>query len=77
MQTQNKIDIEFIKEVESRDFRSVSDTGANANALYVWNQVREHVGLPRLKLTDLPQYCEIHHKYHVIQADYGCKVITP
>ncbi len=67
------IDLEFISEVESADFRTVHDTGANHNALYIWNKVRAHVGLERLTKAMLPNWCLIHKKYHVIQEDYGCR----
>lgn len=68
-----KIDAEFIKHVESTQFRTNTDTGANECALLVWNMVRKHVGLPRLDKNDLPAYCVVHKEYHVINEDYGCK----
>jgi hypothetical protein len=55
----------FISEVEASYFRSAYDTGANLNALLIWNLVRENAGLPRLKLTDLPAYCVTCNSYHV------------
>lgn len=67
------IDTDFIKRVESAHFRTNEDTGANLNAILIWNMVRRHVGLPRIDIDDLPAYCETHEKYHVIQEDYGCK----
>jgi hypothetical protein len=66
------IDVEFIKQVEAAHFRTVQDTGANHNALLIWNCVRKHVGLPALTLDDLPRYCVAHNCYHLIRQDYGC-----
>lgn len=68
----NEIDSNFINEVEKAHFRTNQDTGANLNALLIWNLVRKHVGLPRLEVDDLPAYCEAHETYHKIRADYGC-----
>jgi hypothetical protein len=67
------IDDQFVKEVEESHFRTNEDTGANSNALLIWNMVREHVGLPRLDILDLPAYCITHKTYHVIRPSYGCK----
>lgn len=67
------IDQEFIERTEASHFRTDTDTGANFNAIFIWNVVRQHVGLPILKLSDLPAFCETHQKYHVIKKDYGCK----
>lgn len=67
------IDQEFVKQVETAHFRTDQDTGATLNSLFIWNMVRNHVGLPRLQLTDLPAWCTVHRKYHVIQEDYGCQ----
>lgn len=69
----NTIDDAFIKDVESKYFRTNTDTGANDNALFIWNRVRNHVGLKNLVKTDLPAWCVTHKKYHVIQKDYGCQ----
>lgn len=66
------IDNTFIKKVEEAHFRTNDDTGANLNALFIWNLVREHVGESRLEWRDLPAYCETHQKYHKIDIDYGC-----
>lgn len=68
----NPIDIEFIKKVEAADFRTCHDTGANSNAMYIWNKVREHVGLPRITIDDLPKFCATHDTYHILRFDYGC-----
>lgn len=46
-------DLEFIENIESRFFRTEHDTGANFNALFIWNLVREHAGLPKLDQFDL------------------------
>jgi len=55
------IDLEFIADVERRMFRTEHDTGANINALMIWNMVREHAGLPKLQVLDLTigeEYCD-------------------
>ena len=55
----------FVKSVEDRYFRTVHDTGANDNAMFVWNRVREELcGLPVITLEDLPNYCKTCKKYH-------------
>jgi hypothetical protein len=64
----------FIERVEKAHFRTNEDTGANQNAMLIWNLVRAEAGLPPLDLRDLPAYCETHKMYHVIRADYGCVV---
>lgn len=69
----NTIDKEFIAKTEASHFRTNSDTGANECAMLVWNMVRQHVGLPRLRLWDLPAWCVTHQKYHLINSEYGCK----
>lgn len=69
----NTIDAAFIKDVESRHFRTDEDSGAGSNALMIWNMVRAHVGLQPLKKSDLPAYCVTHNCYHIIREDYGCK----
>lgn len=43
----------WIIEIEHAHFRSNSDTGANHNALFIWNRVREAHDLPQLTHTDL------------------------
>lgn len=43
----------FIDDVERSMFRTDMDTGANTNALIVWNQLRMYAGLPALSRTDL------------------------
>jgi hypothetical protein len=57
---------DFIKDVESRHFRTVHDTGANDCAMLVWNIVRDYAGLPRITRDDLPKWCENCRKYHKI-----------
>lgn len=47
--------IEFIEQTEKAYFRTNMDTGANMNALFVWNRVREFAGLPELTHDDLSQ----------------------
>jgi hypothetical protein len=56
--------LRFIADVEGRDFRTEHDTGANFNALYIWNHVRRLAGLEPLKKTDLPAFCVTCEKYH-------------
>lgn len=73
----NAIDAEFIKKVEGDHFRTVGDTGAHPNAMMIWNRVRQHVGLARITIDDLPKYCETHDTYHMLREDYGCKQRTP
>ena len=63
--------INFIKEVEKAHFRTKADTGANSNALMIWNMVRQHAGLRRLTLEDLPGYCKEHDEFHVVNGE--CK----
>lgn len=45
--------IQFIETTEAAHFRTPYDTGANLNALLVWNLVRRFAGLPRLTRDDL------------------------
>lgn len=68
-----QIDTDFIKRVEASHFRTNEDTGANLNALLIWNMVRQHLGMTQLTTKDLPSYCITHKTYHVIRSDYGCK----
>ena len=56
---------QFIADTEASHFRTVSDTGANSNALFIWNRVRVQAGMKELTLTDLPTWCENCRKYHV------------
>lgn len=48
---------EFITDVEACHFRTAHDTGANRNALMVWNILRNYAGLDCLETDDL-------HKNH-------------
>lgn len=65
--------LQLIADVEKAHFRTQGDTGANSNALIIWNCVRRYAGLPRLEREHLPDYCETHFCMHVIRNDYGCK----
>lgn len=47
--------VDFIKDVEAANFRTNSDTGANDNALFVWNILREYAGMPKLTHDELRQ----------------------
>jgi hypothetical protein len=69
----NVIDLAFVQQVERDHFRTVSDTGANENAMFIWNQVRRHVGLTPLSKDDLAAFCKTHKVYHVIRKGYGCE----
>ena len=66
------IPIEFIERVEKAHFRTEHDTGANHNALLIWNVVRKEAGLPPISLQDLPAYCATHKMYHVFNPELGC-----
>ena len=59
-----KLDAEFIKKVENDHFRTDQDTGAHPNALLIWNIVRQHVGLPKLSISQLQTFCNICNGYH-------------
>ncbi len=48
--------LDHIRKVESDHFRTVTDTGSNANARVIWNALRRSVGLERISLNDLPYY---------------------
>jgi hypothetical protein len=63
----------FIAAIEAAHFRTDEDRGANTNALFIWNRVREFAGLPELKRVDLPAYCFKHETYHPIREGYGCE----
>lgn len=47
--------LEFIDQTEGSYFRTHHDTGANMNALFIWNQLREFAGMPKLTKRDLIQ----------------------
>jgi len=66
------IDKEFIEYVEKQYFRTNVDTGANDNAMFIWNLVRQHTGLRPLSISDLPRYCMTHKRYHTLFSEYGC-----
>lgn len=46
---------EFINDVEACHFRTGHDTGANANALMIWNILRNWAGMESLTRDDLIQ----------------------
>ncbi len=56
--------LEFIKYVETSYFRTNQDTGANENALFIWNRVRQYAGLPQYEKSDLPAYCHKCQSWH-------------
>jgi hypothetical protein len=66
------IDADWIKEVEGHHFRTNHDTGANLNALFVWNILRRRAGLPSISKNDLPAFCIIHNTHHIIDEKNGC-----
>ena len=47
--------LNFIEKTEASLFRTNMDTGANPNALIVWNHLREFAGLDDLTHKDLQQ----------------------
>jgi len=57
--------LQFIYDVEQSTFRTVHDTGANWNGLYLWNRVRKFAGLSKLTWNDLDAYCGTCECYHV------------
>lgn len=57
--------LKFIQDMEDRHFSTDCDTGANHNAMFIWNQVREFAGLHRLKKTNLPSWCDLCQEYHI------------
>ena len=61
---------EMIETIERRHFRTAYDTGANSNALIVWNSVRDFCGLPYKGIADLPTQCVTHGECHVLGK--GC-----
>ena len=50
--------IDAIKEIESKDFRTVNDTGADSNAMLILNRFRKMADLPAISLKDLPAYSD-------------------
>ncbi len=54
---------DLIAKVEADHFRTVIDTGANPNAMVVWNALRRHAGLPGLSKDDLPAFDETRGQY--------------
>lgn len=54
---------EFIKRIEDAHFRTESDTGANFNALFIWNQVRKFAGLEPIDKFEL-------RRRHAATSDY-------
>jgi hypothetical protein len=57
--------IEMIAAVERDHFRTEHDSGANRNAMMIWNYVRKHAGLEPLTIADLPAWCETCQRYHI------------
>jgi len=49
------IDEAWVNKVEASMFRTNRDTGANDNALSIWNLVRKELGMPPLTHRDLSQ----------------------
>lgn len=63
---------EFIESVERCHFRTREDTGANPNAMFIWNLVREEAGLPILTSRDLAAWCPTCEQYHVKPNSEKC-----
>lgn len=63
---------EFIADVEECHFRTAHDTGANLNAMFVWNIVRNWAGMDSLDIDDLHRnHARIDNKtYEEVKADY-------
>lgn len=61
---------EFIQDSEAKWFRTASDVGANTNALFVWNRVRDFAGLPALTNQDLRDKEPEVAKFHDLKAKY-------
>lgn len=57
--------LKMIAEVERKHFRTEHDSGANQNAMMIWNRVRKHAGLEPLTLSNLPAWCETCKCYHI------------
>lgn len=55
--------VHFVADFERSHFRTVSDTGANPDAMRLWNLVRHRAGLPMIGIEDLPAYNENAGKY--------------
>lgn len=55
---------ELIDRVEAAHFRTDEDTGAVENVMLIWNIVRQEAGLSRLRMAQLPTWCEGHKCYH-------------
>ncbi len=53
----------LMAKVESAHFRTVTDTGANPNAMVIWNALRRAAGLPGLSKDDLPAHDETRDQY--------------
>lgn len=55
---------EAIEEVRKIHFRTQSDTGAHPNAMIILNTFNRLAGLPRIKHSELDDYCLECKKYH-------------
>ena len=60
----NEVLYTIVTDIESSHFRTEHDTGANPNALLVWNWVRRWVGLPYIDRNSLRKYCKACDTYH-------------
>lgn len=65
MAESNKLDTDFVKNIESRFFRTDKDSGADSNTMMIWNTVRTYLGMNSLTKGDLPTWCKKCEKYHV------------
>ena len=71
------IDKNFVEKIERAHFRTDEDTGANLNALFIWNLVRKELGLDNLQKSDLPSYCNICDNYHIGECKKLAKRVEP
>lgn len=49
-----ELNLEFIKDIESKYFRTALDTGAQEGARFIWNIIRNNAGLESLRQKDFP-----------------------
>jgi hypothetical protein len=63
--------LDLIDDVERSHFRTGSDSGAQDNALFIWNCVRDKAGLPALSRADLP-----YHNGHEYAMPHGSRLLA-
>lgn len=57
--------LEAMRAVEAEHFRTNSDTGAAGQAMVVWNELRQQLGMPPLRRDDLPSYNQDAKRYEM------------